>query len=189
MNKCGDGVMAHQTFLFEGSGSNPTSPHHIHIREISAKEASMLNEKWHSRLPKIHWSNIVRNTHHICYGLFNNEYAIGVAIWSSPVAQNRFEDGKNIMELRRLALSDKCPKNTASRTISLMVKMVKRKFPELTRLISYQDIAVHHGTIYKASNWVIGNKTKFISWSTQKRKRNKDQSNAEKIRWEWLYDK
>ena len=190
MNNCGDGVSkAQQTFLFEGSGSSPTSPHHIQIKEISAKESSMLNAKWHSRLPRIHWSNIVRNTHYVCYGLFYDSYTIGVAIWSSPVAQNRFDDGKRMLELRRLALSDKCPKNTASRSISIMVKLIKKKFPELTRLISYQDTDVHKGTIYKASNWFIGNKTNFISWSTEKRKRNNDQSKAEKIRWEWLYAK
>jgi len=47
---------------------------------------------------------------------------IGVAIWSSPVAQNRMKDGKTILELRRLALSDVCPYNTASWAISKMIK-------------------------------------------------------------------
>ena len=185
---CGDSVMvAQQTLQFAGSGSNPTSPHHIHLKEIKAQIASQLNERWHSRLPKIHWSNIVRNTHYVCYGLYYKSEAIGVAIWSSPVAQNRFKDGKQMLELRRLALSDRCPKNTASRCIGIMVKLVKKKFPEITRLISYQDTAVHNGTIYKASNWSNEAETDFASWTTNKRQRNKDQATGKKIRWEWKY--
>jgi hypothetical protein len=176
---------ARQTFLFSGAEDvRPASPCEITIKEIKPKLASVLNERWHSRLPKIHWSNIVRNTHYVCYGLFYNNEVIGIAIWSSPVAQNRFKDGKKILELRRLALSEKCPKNTASRCISVMVKMIKRKFPGIIRLISYQDTSVHTGGIYKASNWVKSTETDFSSWTTKSRRRNKDQADAKKVRWE-----
>lgn len=178
-------MLAQQTLQFASSGSIPTSPHQLRLKEIKPKIASKLNERWHSRLPKIHWSNITRNTHYVCYGIYFGYEAIGVAIWSSPVAQNRFKDGKRILELRRLALSDKCPKNTASRVISIMIKLIKNKFPELTRLISYQDTTVHNGTIYKASNWIKAKSTKFSSWTTTKRARNKDQATGLKIRWEY----
>jgi len=161
------------------------SPRELKIREISAKKASQLNELYHSRLPKIHPSNITRNTHYVCYGLFYGSKSTGVAIWSSPVAQNRFKDGKQMLELRRLALNDECPKNTASWAIGKMIKRIKIKFPEIRRLISYQDTDVHQGTIYKASNWVIGGETGFISWSTKKRERNEDQATGDKIRWEY----
>jgi len=144
----------------------------------------MLNETWHSVLPKIHWSNIVRNTHYVCYGIFFEQHPVGVAIWTSPVAQNRFKDGKTILELRRLALSEVCPKNSASRVISIMVKMVRKKFPDIKRLISYQDTTIHSGTIYKASNWKEAKKTGFMSWTTENRKRRPDQSKSSKIRWE-----
>ena len=82
----------------------------IKIEETRAQIACMLNELWHSKLPMIHWSNVVRNTHYICYVFKYKQAIIGVAIWSSPVAANWFEDGKSILELRRLALSDVCPK-------------------------------------------------------------------------------
>jgi hypothetical protein len=175
---------ARQAYLPEDSGAMPTTPHQLILREIKPQLASVLNEKWHSRLPKIHWSNIVRNTHYVCYGIWNVQECVGVAIWSSPVAQNRFKDGKKMLELRRLALSNKCPKNTASRVISIMVKLIKRKFPEITRLISYQDTSVHKGTIYKASNWKMMASTDFSSWTTKTRERNKDQADGKKIRWE-----
>ncbi len=161
------------------------SPKEIKIEECRAQVACMLNELWHSRLPNIHWSNVVRNTHYVCYYLSYKQAVIAVAIWSSPVAQNRLKDGKKILELRRLALSELCPFNTASWAIAEMIKRIKYKFPELIKLISYQDKAVHNGTIYKASNWKVGAETKLLDWSTKKRKRTALQSDADKIRWEY----
>jgi len=156
------------------------------LKNVKLNLLCLLNEVWHSRLPRIHWSNVVRNTHYVCYVFKYKGAIIGVAIWSSPVAQNRMKDGKKILELRRLALSDFCPKNTASFVISKMIKKIKVKFPDIEKLISYQDKEVHLGTIYKASNWKIGNETKLMDWTTRKRKRNPLQSKANKIRWEYL---
>lgn len=166
-------------------GSSPITAHQLLLKEISAKQASLLNEMWHSRLPKIHWSNIVRNTHYVCYGIYYKEIPLGVAIWSSPVAQNRFKDGKKILELRRLALNVDCPKNSATRVISIMIKLIKKKFPDIIKLISYQDTEVHKGIIYKASNWKSAKETKFILWNNGMRKRNKEQATGNKVRWEY----
>lgn len=157
----------------------------IVIEECRAQVACMLNELWHSRLPVIHWSNVVRNTHYVCYVIKYKQAIIGVAIWSSPVAQNRMKDGKLILELRRLALSDVCPKNTATFTIAKMVKLIRAKFPELIRLVSYQDVSVHTGTIYKAANWKPSEQINFMEWTTTTRKRNVVQSDAGKVRWEY----
>ena len=158
----------------------------IEIQETRAQIACMLNELWHSKLPKIHWSNVVRNKHYVCYAIKYKHAIIGVAIWSSPVAANRFKDGDKLLELRRLALSDVCPRNTASFVISSMIKDIKVRFPELTRLVSYQDTEAHLGTIYKASNWTAAPiQTSLLDWTTSKRKRSSLQSTADKVRWEY----
>ena len=157
----------------------------IQITETRAQVACMLNELWHSRLPKIHWSNVVRNTHYVCYSFSYNEAIIGVGIWSSPIAQNRMKDGKKILELRRLALSKFCEKNTATFVLSKMIKLIKIKFPELIKLVSYQDVDVHHGTIYKAGNWQMKGQLDLLDWTTSKRKRNALQSDSAKVRWEY----
>ena len=146
---------------------NIFSPKEIVIEDCRAQIACMLNELWHSRLPKIHWSNVVRNTHYICFAFFWKEAVIGVGIWSSPVAQNRFKNGKELLELRRLALSDVCPYNTATYVLSQMIKAIKIKFPEIKKLISYQDTKVHSGTIYKAANFKEVGRTspmKHVYW-------------------------
>lgn len=182
----GDSVrIARSLFQKSSGGSKPTSSLQLRIEIIKPQLACELNEKWHSRLPKIHWSNIVRNTHYVCFGAQYDYSWYAVGIWSSPVAQNRFKDGKQILELRRLAICKNAPKNTASRIIKIMIKEIKKRFPDIKKLISYQDTEVHKGTIYKASNWKIGSENKGISWTTKIRKRNKEQTLAKKIRWEY----
>lgn len=161
----------------------PKSPTELEVVPIKAQLASRLNEIWHSRLPKIHWSNIVRNRNYICYAAKKDGVYIACGIWSSPVNQNF--DFDTYLELRRLAVSDYCPKNTATWMIAKMVKDIKTRLPKIEHLISYQDTEVHLGTIYKAANWRVDAETKFNSWGNS-RNRSKDQSKADKIR--WAYD-
>lgn len=171
-------------FQEESGGATPTSAHQFTIKEIKVQAACKLNAKWHSRLPLLDWSNVTRNTHYVCYGaLYKGEwYAVG--IWSSPVAQNRFKAGSEILELRRLAISANCPKNTASRMIGIMVRLIRKRYPNIKRLISYQDTEVHTGTIYKASGWKNTAESAGTSWTTASRSRNKDQTTSKKVRWE-----
>jgi len=157
----------------------------ITIEETRAQIACMLNELWHSRLPVLHWSNVVRPGRYACYVFKYRQAVIGTGIWSRAVAGNRFKNEEEILELRRLALSDVCPKNTATFVLSKMAKLIKQKFPQVKRLISYQDTAVHSGTIYKAANWTATTDVPLLDWTNAKRKRNDLQSQSPKIRWEY----
>lgn len=162
----------------------PTSPREFSVRSIGAPDACILNAMWHSRFPAIDWSNVVRNRFYACYVLERDGVAYGVAIWSSPIAANRLKDGQRLLELRRLALSPECPKNTATWMLARMQEDITSRFPEVIRLISYQDTEVHLGTIYKAANWRIANvQQEEVKWDGP-RKRNKEQSTAPKARWE-----
>ena len=79
----------------------------IEIEETRAQIACMLNELWHSRLPKIHWSNVVRNTYYVCYVFKYKQAVVGAGIWSSPVARkiNRelSRKAKNVSQIREVA--------------------------------------------------------------------------------------
>jgi hypothetical protein len=163
----------------------PLSPKEFEFKIIRAQTACDLNGKWHSRLPIIDWSNVVRNTHYVCYGALYKSEFYASAIWSSPVAQNRFKNGKQILELRRLAISPEAPRNTATRMLSFMRKNIAEIFPDIALLISYQDTEVHLGTIYKADNWKSVHESPGIAWNTEARARNVEQSLAPKIRWEF----
>jgi len=89
------------------------------------------------------------------------------------------------LELRRMAISEDAPKNTASRMIGIMRRIIKKEFPHITLLLSYQDTDVHEGTIYKASGWYPASKSKGTSWTNNVRQRNKEQSLSDKVRWEF----
>lgn len=185
-NSCGDGVMTTQeTTQFQDGGLKPTSPLQLVIEIIKPKFACDLNAMWHSRFPYIHYTNVTRTGKYAFYGARYIDTYYAVAIWSRPVAANRLTDGWRILELRRLAISKDAPKNTASRMLSWMRKDIKKKFPDMIKLISYQDTEVHTGSIYKASGWVsTSTLSKQIDWNTNGRKRNAPQSTASKVRWE-----
>ena len=177
-----------QDNLFESTRTVVTSPTVFALTKISAKNACELNARWHSRFPYIHWSNVVRNSHYVCFTADYEALPYAVGIWSSPVAANRLKNGKNILELRRLAICPQAPKNTATWMIAQMVKEIKSTFPNIVKVISYQDTEVHLGTIYKAANWTPVSQSQ-LDWTTATRKRNPVQSSAPKIRWEFVIRK
>ena len=183
----GDGVTATQeTFQFPEGGSIPTSPLQLTFEVIRAQTACRLNAQWHSRFPEIDWSNVVRNQRYICYGANFEGVYYATALWSTPIAANRFKDGALLLELRRMAIAQEAPRNTASRMLSWMRKDISKRFPEIIRLISYQDTEVHSGTIYKASGWkLVKTMNKEVEWDKEGRKRNAVQSQAPKVRWEF----
>jgi len=166
-------------------GNNPNSPKQLELLKIKPQFASELNMIWHSRLPMIHWSNIVRNRNYICFGAAFDWQYYAVGIWSSPV--NQHFDIDRVLELRRLAISPDAPKFTATWMLSKMIKKIRHELPTINRLISYQDTEVHLGTIYKAGNWRKVETTKYNAWN-KSRNRNSSQSTADKIRWEYLLE-
>ena len=176
---CGDSIrVVYPLFQVEDDGSIPISPLQFEFGQIDRKIFVGLNELWHSRLPVV--TNCFEG---ICYGAeyLNNFYA--VAWWSKPIA--REYSGKGYFELRRMAISDDSPKNTASRFLSWMRKDIQKRKPDIVKLISYQDTDVHNGTIYKASGWVIGGEKNNIGTGWNTRKRSVMQSTSNKIRWEY----
>jgi hypothetical protein len=161
----------------------PSSPTLMNLREVGVNYAMDKNMDWHSRLPVTSHSNMGRNAHKVFYGAEYEDHCFAVAMWTDPVAGNRMAKDQVWLELRRLAVAPDAPKFTATWMISKMVKDIKKRFPDVTKLVSYQDTEVHTGTIYKAANWQLDTVSKFQEWSSEKRKRNALQSKANKIRW------
>lgn len=179
--------VAYPLFQAEGSGSIPTSALQLRFETVNMKVAQSLNRLWHSRLPKTILSNLVRNRRYVAYVAEFDGLFYATAIWTDPVAANRMVDGDLIIELRRMAIADDAPKNSASRMLGWMIRDIKRRYPECVKCVSYQDTAVHNGTIYKASGWTaIDTSDSQTTWSTTTRLRNAEQSSAIKQRWELI---
>lgn len=118
---------------------------HLALEVCSKSHAVSLVRLWHSRLP------VVQNAPwKYAFKMSLDGVTFAVALWNNPSA--RMLPGHWI-ELRRMACAADAPKYTASRFLSLMVKWFNNNAPEHEKCISYQDTAVHLGTIYKAANW------------------------------------
>jgi hypothetical protein len=177
--------LAHPLFQAGGGGSIPTSALDLHFVRIDRDTFARLNKAWHSRLPLIGASQF-----RVCYGAeWRGEY-FAVAAWSNPVA--RLLPQREWMELRRMAIADNAPANTATRMIGWMARDIRKGFPEVTRLISYQDCEVHKGTIYKAAGWqhaenYISRKRGWgptTAWANRNRIGRTDQAVSPRMRWE-----
>lgn len=169
--------------LFDIPRIAPESPKMLNLREIGVNHAMEFNQMWHSRLPVTSHSNMVRNAHKVFYGAEFDGHCFASAMWTDPVAGNRMSKDHVWLELRRLAVAPDAPKFTATWMIAKMIKDIKKRFPDVNMLVSYQDTEVHSGTIYKASNWKLDLVSKFKDWNTGTRQRNEAQSKADKVRW------
>ena len=117
------------------------------FEQCPKKHAVEFVRKYHSRLSKCQsgpWMFAFRAKY--------KNTTVAVALWNNPSTRSL---PNNWLELRRLACSPNSPHNTCSRFISFMVNFFKNEHKNIEKLISYQDTAVHTGTIYKASNWFI----------------------------------
>jgi len=183
----GDAVVAYPLFHNGKGGSTPTSPLQFDIGQIDAYRAVELNRKWHSHMPEYRYGASIWHHVKIAYGAhFDGKY-YAAAIWSKPNARNLPQD--TVLELRRMAICSDAPKNTASRMIRIMVADIKKRYPKIQRVISYQDTAVHKGTIYKASGWKAAAYSDAYDWQLHGDKQRKwhrpDKLHMNpKIRWE-----
>lgn len=174
--------------LFPVERIAPKSPKELRVLPIGVDFAMKYNEQWHSRLPQTQKGNLTRNRHFFFYGAEYKDNCFAVAIWTTPVANNRLAKDEVWLELRRLAISDDAPKFTATWMLSKMIKKIKKDYPEITKLISYQDTSVHSGTIYAAANWELDGKTKGVDWN-KTRDRKPSQSISDKLRWVYRLNK
>ena len=166
-------------------GATPTSAllaKQLIVEECEFSVAVTYNRLWHSVLPE--FRGVFRGLKACFAGRYGGEIR-AVAIWTSPISRG-VDDGTT-SELRRFAIGPGTPANTASRMLTVMVKLMGKKYAQLVKVISYQATSVHSGTIYKAAGWSYGrlNKAKDCRWLLRKDgKRNPLQIESDKIRWE-----
>jgi hypothetical protein len=156
---------------------------------VDMRRAQELNQLWHSMLPRTDLGNLLCGNMSVAYAAECNGRHFAIAIWSQPIIASLC-DGTTI-ELRRLAIDNEAPKNTASRMLAIMRRLLKIKFHSLRRLISYLAIDVHSGTIYKAAGWVPVGKVVAARpqrfYGSPQRATGPLQTKSRKQRWEYHY--
>ena len=151
MNSCAISVRT-TCPLFQAGDGGLTPTIALHCKELTFElceksHAVGLVRLWHSRLPGCQagpWQYAFR--------AHKDDVTYAVALWNNPCTRSL---PSHWLELRRMACAPDAPKNTPSRMIAWMVRYFQKNCPQREKVISYQDLDVHTGTIYKASGWVV----------------------------------
>lgn len=150
MNSAIDVRVTCPLFLTGNGGSTPTIA--LHVKELAFEpcevfHAVQLVRLWHSRLP-----NCQVGPWQYAFRAHKQDVTYAVALWNNPSGRCL---PNHWLELRRMACAPDAPKNTPSCFLGWMVRFFKKHCLEREKCISYQDLDVHTGTIYKASGWAV----------------------------------
>ena len=107
---------------------------------------------------KHHYSGKVVNNSQLHFGVFLNGILGGVmSYWPSTDKSKlihlvQWTQRNEFIELNRMAFSDLLPRNSESRALAISIKLLKKKAPQIKRIVSFADACqCWDGTIYRAS--------------------------------------
>lgn len=128
----------------------------IRVEKINKQAAKMFLDKYH----ELGYSNCT-----IALGVFLDQKLEGVLTLGSPVVNSagNFLNLKQhqIIELRKMYLTDICPKNSESRVLAIVGKLIKKNWPNISAIITYCDDS-EPATGYKAAGWKPWKAQKYI---------------------------
>ena len=146
----------------------------------------LIHKHYAKRIPSISYA----------FGLFDESNLLqGVCTFGTPVSSTLRDLWKNkyeLIELNRLCVNDRLPKNTLSFFVSQSLKIL----PKPLVIASYADTSKnHHGYIYQATNWkYTGLSIPFKEWKVKGMENLHhatihDLSRGQENRIEWLKNK
>lgn len=111
---------------------------------------------------QVHYSGKVVANSKLNFGVFLDGKLEGVMQYGSPINKkgsiNLVKDTKwnAMLELNRMAFSDKLPKNSESRAMAIAHKIIKKQYPHIEWILSFSDgTQCGDGTIYRAAGFVL----------------------------------
>lgn len=127
----------------------------LKIDWASHEAAKYACEKWH-------YSKCIPKSKLVKIGAWENEKFIGAVIYGyGATAELGAPYGLSMQqccELTRVALTKHI--SPVSKILSLSIKFLKKKCPDLRLIVSFADKTQgHHGGIYQATNWIYAGQT------------------------------
>lgn len=120
------------------------------IKYISSKDANELVRRYH-------YSKKIVNNSQVHFGVFLNDRLEGAMSFGPSMDKKRMANTvtgtlmHNFLELNRMAFSDKLPKNSESRALSIALKMISKQYKNIEWIVTFADgTQCGHGTIYQA---------------------------------------
>ncbi len=115
-----------------------------------------------SFIRRVHYSGKVTQNSQLHFGAFLDGVLHGVMSFGPSLDKRKIIGLVNgtkfngFLELNRMAFDDKLPRNSESRCISIALKMIKKKAPQIKWVISFADgTQCGDGTIYRASGFIL----------------------------------
>lgn len=162
----GDSLKVKQLSFQTGEGcAIHTSPLQYKIHECKFKDIRHIFEEFHYKGG--HMGGGISFCLALCQEDACHEIVGGVVV-GKPRHEKKYSEFGEVVELRRMACLDECPKNTESYFLSKVIWFIKKN-TNVRRVISYSDKSVGHmGTIYKAANFKLIGETspsKHVFWN------------------------
>ena len=127
----------------------------ILIKPIKAAAAKAI-------IKKIHYSGKVVPNSNLHFGVFLNGILEGAMQFGSPMDKRKSIGlvagtlWNEMLELNRMAFSDKLPRFSESRAIGYVFRLIRKNYPHIKWIQSFSDAtACGDGTIYRASGFVL----------------------------------
>lgn len=127
----------------------------IIVKPIKASAANAL-------VKRVHYSGKTVNNSSLHFGAFLNGKLEGAMSFGSPMDKRKtlpLVEGTSwtgMLELNRMAFSDKLPRNSESRCLAIAFRLIKKHYPNIEWILSFSDGAqCGDGTIYRASGFLL----------------------------------
>lgn len=127
----------------------------IVVKPIASKDANRLCKLWH-------YSKKVVPNSQLHFGVFYQNQCLGVMQFGPSMFKDKMmhlvEGTKwnGFLELNRMSFSDKLPRFSESRALSVALKMIRKNYPHIEWIVSFADATqCGDGAIYRATGFVL----------------------------------
>ena len=127
----------------------------IVVKPITSQAANAL-------VKRVHYSGKVVNNSTLHLGAYLNDKLEGVMSFGSPLDKRKVlplvegTSWNGMLELNRMAFSDRLPKNSESRCLAVAFRLIKKHYLHIDWILSFSDgTQCGDGTIYRASGFVL----------------------------------
>lgn len=128
---------------------------HVRVAPISSADAKRAVFRWH-------YSGRVCPNSQLHLGAFYQGRLLGVMQFGPPLDRRKVlglvtdTPWNGVLELNRLAFSDRLPRNSESRSLSVAFRLMRRHAQQVQWIVSFADAAqCGDGTIYRAAGFIL----------------------------------
>jgi hypothetical protein len=131
------------------------SAKHIIIKPITSQAANDL-------VKRVHYSGKVVNNSVLHFGAYLDGNLEGAMSFGGSIDKRKVlplvsgTSWNGMLELNRMAFSDRLPRNSESRCMAIAFKLIKKHYPHIEWVLSFADgCQCGDGTIYRAAGFVL----------------------------------